>query len=167
MTPDGRPSRSHVSTTPFLFKMSFHPREASRVLGDVRGRTEAELQKYFLIAIGGALGSLTRYLVGSMVAGRMGMRFPYGTFVINMTACLIIGFSVTFIERHTSINPAWDFLIPVGFIGAYSTFSTFEMEAFAALQTGEFLISAAYVAGSVLLGLVAVWFGVLLARLAF
>jgi fluoride exporter len=126
-----------------------------------------DVQKYFLIAIGGALGSLTRYLVGSMVAGRMGMRFPYGTFVINMTACLIIGFSVTFIERHTSINPAWDFLIPVGFVGAYSTFSTFEMEAFAALQTGEFLISAAYVAVSVLSGLVAVWLGVLLARLAF
>ncbi len=125
------------------------------------------MQKYFLIAIGGALGSLTRYMVGSMVAGRMGMRFPYGTFVINMTACLIIGFSVTFIERHTSINPAWDFLIPVGFIGAYSTFSTFEMETFAALQTGEFLISAAYVATSVLVGLVAVWLGVLLARLVF
>ena len=59
------------------------------------------MQEYFLIAIGGALGSLTRYLVGSVVAGRMGTRFPYGTFVINMTACLIIGFSVTFIERHT------------------------------------------------------------------
>jgi CrcB protein len=125
------------------------------------------LQKYFLIAFGGALGSLARYSVGSMVANRMGTRFPYGTFVINITACLIIGFSLTWIGRHTDINPAWRFLIPIGFVGAYSTFSTFEWETFTGLQTGAFLIAALYVSLSFLLGLIAVWLGVLLARLAF
>ena len=80
------------------------------------------MQKYFLIAVGGALGSMARYWVGSMVASRMGTKFPYGTFVINITACVIIGFSLTLLARRVDINPVWRFLVPVGFIGAYSTF---------------------------------------------
>ncbi len=125
------------------------------------------MQKYLLIAVGGALGSLARYAVGSAIASRMGTRFFYGTFLVNMTACLIIGFSLTLLGRHTEINPAWRFLVPVGFIGAYSTFSTFEWETFTAMQTSSFLMAALYVTLSVLLGLVAVWLGVLLARIAF
>jgi fluoride exporter len=128
---------------------------------------EVHLQKYLLIAVGGALGSLARYAVGTAVAGRMGPRFFYGTFVVNMTACLIIGFSVTWLGRHAGVNPAWRYLIPIGFIGAYSTFSTFELEAFTALQTDAFLLATLYVTLSVLLGLIAVWLGVLLARIAF
>ncbi len=125
------------------------------------------MQKYLLIAFGGALGSLARYAVGSAVTSRMGMRFFYGTFVVNMTACLIIGFSLTWLGRHTDVSPAWRFLIPIGFIGAYSTFSTFEWEAFTALQTSAFLLATLYVTLSVLLGLLALWLGVLLARIAF
>ena len=123
------------------------------------------MQKYLLIAIGGALGSVTRYLVGSTVNNRMGTRFPYGTFVINLTACLIIGFFLAAVGRRTEVNPAWRFLIPIGFVGAYSTFSTFEWETFTALQTGAFLTASLYVSLSFLLGLVAVWLGVLLANL--
>ena len=125
------------------------------------------MQKYLLIAVGGALGSLARYLVGSAIASRTGTRFFYGTFVVNMTACLIIGFSLTWLGRHTAVSPAWRFLIPIGFVGAYSTFSTFEWEMFAALETGAFLLTTLYVTLSVLLGLIAVWLGVLLARVAF
>ncbi len=123
------------------------------------------MQKYVLIAIGGALGSLARYLVGLTVMNRMGTRFPYGTFVINLTACVIIGFSLTWLDRRTGMNPAWRFLIPVGFVGAYSTFSTFEWEIFTKLQTGAFVIAALYVSLSVLFGLLAVWLGSLLARI--
>ncbi len=128
---------------------------------------EVNLQKYLLIAIGGALGSVTRYLVGSTVTNRMGTRFPYGTFVINLTACLIIGFFLAAVGRRTEVNPALRFLIPIGFVGAYSTFSTFEWETFVHLQTGDFLIAALYVSLSILLGLLAVWAGVVLARFAF
>jgi CrcB protein len=122
------------------------------------------LQKYFFIALGGSLGSLARYWVGSTVAGRMGTRFPFGTFVINITACIIIGFSLAFLAKRTELNPAWRFLVPVGFIGAYSTFSTFEWETYSNLQAGAFLIAGLYVVLSLLLGLVGVWFGVLIAR---
>ncbi len=123
------------------------------------------MYKYFLIAVGGSLGAIARYWVGSTISGRMGTRFPYGTFVVNITACLIIGFSLVFLGRRTEINPAWRFLIPVGFIGAYSTFSTFEWETFSSLQTGAFFIAALNVVLSITLGLVAVWCGVLIARI--
>jgi fluoride exporter len=122
------------------------------------------LQKYLFIAVGGSLGSLARFWIGSTITNRLGTRFYYGTFVINMTACLIIGFSLTFLAKHTELSSAWRFLIPIGFVGAYSTFSTFEWEAFSSLETGAFLIAALYVALSLFLGLVAVWCGVLIAR---
>jgi len=125
-----------------------------------------DLQNYLYIAAGGALGSLARYWVGSTVTNRMGTRFPYGTFIINITACLIIGFSLTLLGRRTDLNPAWRFLVPIGFVGAYSTFSTFEWETFTALQTSAFLMATLYVTLSVLLGLIALWLGVLLARIA-
>jgi fluoride exporter len=122
------------------------------------------LQKYLLISLGGALGSLARYWVGSAVAGRLGAKFPYGTFVINITACIIIGFSLAFLDRRSGLNPAWRLLVPVGFVGAYSTFSAFEWETFSTLQNGAFLIAALYVVLSVVLGLVGVWCGVLVAK---
>jgi CrcB protein len=122
------------------------------------------LQKFFFIALGGALGSLARYWVGSTIASRMGTRFPYGTFVVNITACVVIGFTLTFFARRTGLNAAWRFLIPIGFIGAYSTFSTFEWETYTNLQAGAFLIATLYVALSLVVGLFGVWCGVLLAK---
>jgi CrcB protein len=123
------------------------------------------LQKYLLIALGGSLGALARFWVGSDVAGKWGTRFPYGTFVVNMTACVIIGFSLEFLGRHTDFNPAWRYLFFTGFIGAYSTFSTFEWETFSNLQTGNFLLAALYVVLSVVLGLAGVWCGVSIAKI--
>jgi CrcB protein len=122
------------------------------------------LQKYLLIAVGGALGSIARYWVGSTVAGRLGTKFPYGTFVINLTACVIIGFSLTFLARRTALNPAWRFLVPIGFIGAYSTFSTYEWETLSLLRGGAFLEASLYALGSLVLGLVATWAGVAIAE---
>ncbi len=123
------------------------------------------MQKYLLIAVGGALGSIARYWVGSTVANRMGTRFPYGTFVINITACVIIGFSLTFLARRVDLSPAWRFLVPVGFIGAYSTFSTYEWETLSTLRTGAFFLAALYAVSSLILGLAAVWGGSALAEL--
>ena len=99
------------------------------------------MEKYLFIAVGGALGSIARYWVGSTVSGRLGTRFPYGTFVINITACVIIGFALTYLGRRAELNPAWRFLIPVGFVGAYSTFSTYEWETLSTLRSGAFLLA--------------------------
>lgn len=122
------------------------------------------MQKYFYIAIGGALGALARYGVGVFVTGRMGTKFPYGTFVINITACVIVGFSLTFLSRRTGINSAWRYLVPVGFVGAYSTFSAYEWETLSTLRTGAISLASLYAFSSLILGLVAVWCGILLAE---
>jgi CrcB protein len=122
------------------------------------------VQKYLLIAAGGALGSIARYWVGSTIAGRMGTRFPYGTFIVNLTACLVIGFSLTYLGRRVELSPAWRFFIPIGFIGAYSTFSTYEWETLSTLRAGAFAMAAVYAIGSLIVGLAAVWGGALLAE---
>jgi CrcB protein len=122
------------------------------------------LQKYLLIAIGGALGSIARYWVGSTISGRMGIRFPYGTLVVNVTACIVIGFSLTYLGRRAGLNPAWRYLIPIGFIGAYSTFSTYEWETLSTLRSGAFALAALYAGGSFILGLASVWAGSVLAE---
>ena len=121
------------------------------------------MQKYLLIAAGGALGSIARYWVGSMIGSRMGTKFPYGTFVINITACIILGFSLTYLGKRVELSPAWRILIPIGFVGAYSTFSTYEWETLANLRAGAFALAALYAVGSLILGLAATWFGILLA----
>lgn len=123
------------------------------------------MQKYLLIAAGGALGSVARYWVGSAVSGRVGIRFPYGTLLVNLTACVIIGFSLTYLGRRVDLNPAWRYLIPVGFVGAYSTFSTYEWETLSSLRAGAFFLAALYAFGSLVLGLLAVWCGSRLAEI--
>jgi fluoride exporter len=123
------------------------------------------LQKYLLIAAGGALGSIARYWVGSAISGRMGTKFPYGTIVINISACIIIGFTLTYFGRRADLSAAWRFLVPIGFIGAYSTFSTYEWETLSTLRSGAFFLAALYAAGSLVLGLAATWCGTALADL--
>jgi CrcB protein len=121
------------------------------------------LQKYLFIAIGGALGSIARFWVGTTVAGRMGTRFPFGTLVINITACFLIGLSLELLNRHASLSPSWRFLVPIGFVGAYSTFSTFEWEAFT-LGQSSFWIAILYVAVSLVAGLVSLMAGIAVAK---
>ena len=116
-----------------------------------------------MIAVGGALGSIARYLVGSTIGSRIGVRFPYGTMVVNLTACLVIGFSLTYFGKRLDIAPTWRFLITVGFIGSYSTFSTFEWETFSTLRSGAFALASLYAMGSVVLGLADTWCGAVLA----
>lgn len=122
------------------------------------------MQRYLIIAIGGALGAITRYEIGRLAAERFGMRFPVGTLFINISACFLIGFSVEFLNRHTNINEAWRYLIPVGFIGAYSTFSTFEWEVWTDFTSGAFWIGVLYMVVSIVAGLIAVAIGAATAR---
>ena len=147
------------------FRRNGEQQHLSRSVRSPSAREEEALQKYLFIALGGALGSIARYGVGSWVAGRLGIRFPYGTLIVNITACVIIGFTMSFLGRHTDIGPAWRFLIPVGFIGAYSTFSTYEWETLIELREGAFGIAALYAVGSFAVGLGATWGGSLLGDL--
>jgi CrcB protein len=78
---------------------------------------------------------------------------------------VIIGFSLTYMGKRADLNPAWRFLIPVGFIGAYSTFSTYEWETLSTLRSGAFILACLYAVGSLILGLAATWGGAMLAEI--
>lgn len=119
--------------------------------------------KYLMIAAGGAAGALARYLLGNYVGSRLGFRFPYGTLVINVTGSLVLGFIMALLARTTA-GPNWRYLIPIGFIGAYTTFSTFEYETLRAVQDGQFATGLLNVAVSVTAGFAAVWLGDVIGR---
>ena len=122
------------------------------------------MNRYLLVAIGGAVGSMLRYFVGASLSERLGMRFPYGTLAINLSACFLIGLTLEYLSHHAGLSPAWRFLIPIGFIGGFSTFSTFEWETWWSLTNGAFWSAVAYVAISIVGGLIAVATGATVAR---
>src|ERR1700691_2027525 len=106
------------------------------------------------VALGGGIGSVARYLVSGWFASRFGPAFPYGTFVINITGSFIIGVFLAFAQQRVSLSPYWRLFFAVGFVGGYTTFSTFEYESVRLLQEGEMLLGALYLVGSVVTGAV-------------
>jgi fluoride exporter len=122
------------------------------------------MTKYLMVAFGGALGALARFWLGGLISNRMSTRFPYGTFVINITGSFLIGLIVTLLAEKTHWSPNWRYLIPIGFIGAYTTFSTFEYETFRNVQDGQLLTAFLNVMLSVTAGFLAVWGGVIAGR---
>jgi CrcB protein len=120
--------------------------------------------KYLWVGLGGALGSIARYVVGLVVYERMGTRFPYGTFVINISGCFVIGLVLTVLDDRLGLSPAWREALAIGFVGAFTTFSTFEYETLRAVQHGNAATALTYVASSVVLGFVAVWAGATVGR---
>lgn len=129
------------------------------------------LMQIGLVVAGSACGGLLRWSVGSAVARLLGTSLPYGTFIINITGSLFLGwFSTVLAERLLLSEHPWlrpddlRLLVAVGFTGAYTTFSTFEWEAHGLFRDGEGLAGTMYLALSVFLGLLAVRFGVILGR---
>jgi len=117
-----------------------------------------------MVGIGGCLGAITRFWLGGLIYQKMGTRFPYGTFVINISGSFLIGLMLTLLTERTHLSANWRYLIPVGFIGAYTTFSTFEWETLGAIRDGQFLVAGLNLVLSVALGFVAVWLGVIAGR---
>jgi fluoride exporter len=120
--------------------------------------------RFLWVALGGALGSIARYAVGAWIFNRMEGRFPYGTFVINITGCFIIGLALTILDTHPELPSAWRLTVPIGFVGAYTTFSTFEMETYRTAQERP-SIALFYVVSSVVLGYFAVYLGIQTSKL--
>jgi fluoride exporter len=123
-----------------------------------------ELIRYFLVLVGGGAGSLVRYVAASAIMTRFGGKFPLGTLVINVTGSFLIGFLMTLLTDRLKLDPNWRLLLVVGFLGGYTTFSSFEWETYAAVRDGAQWIALLNVVSSVMLGYVAVWLGVTLAR---
>jgi len=117
-----------------------------------------------LIGIGGLLGANARYLVSVWAARRIGPNFPYGTLIVNLSGSLLLGFLVTVIASLGAYQREVQLLVPLGFVGAYTTFSTFAYESVGLLRRRAYGLAATNVLGSTMLGLLGAWIGIVVAR---
>jgi len=118
------------------------------------------------ISLGAIAGALSRYYLTLWFAQRFGTAFPYGTFFINLTGCFGMGFFLTFgLERVATIPPEVRLMVTTGFLGAYTTFSTYGLESVTLLRNRNFPAASFYWAGSAILGIISVQLGILLARI--
>ena len=122
------------------------------------------LTRYLAVAAGGALGAMARYYLGGSALSRTAAPFPTATFVINITGSFILGFFLTLVTERISISPHLRLAVAVGFVGAYTTFSTFEYETAKLIEDRGYLLAFLYVALSFIVGLAAVWGGIIMAR---
>jgi CrcB protein len=124
-----------------------------------------ELQRALLVMFGGALGAYTRYALGGWITAHTGAVFPWATLLINVTGSLVLGIFVGVRDSdHFTLSPAWTPLFAIGFLGGYTTFSTFTVETMHLISLRSYLLASANVLGSVALGLLAAGLGLVLGR---
>lgn len=116
------------------------------------------------VGAGGFVGALARWGVGLLVARYWERDFPLGTLLINLSGCFVLGLFGTLAAERLAISPAWRLFVATGFTGAYTTFSTFEVETHRLVETGATGAALAYVLASVTAGFLAVRLGIFLAR---
>ena len=116
------------------------------------------------IAVGGAFGSVLRFLVSTWTYNRLGSGFPYGTLLVNVAGSLLMGLLYTLLVERSSLDPVWRAGLLVGVLGGFTTFSAFSMETLNLIASGELPKALANILLSVGLCLTATWIGVLGAR---
>ena len=127
---------------------------------------QEEIRNPIAISLGAIAGALSRYYLTLWFAQRFGSSFPYGTFFINLSGCLAMGFFATLaVEKVAIISPEMRLLVATGFLGAYTTFSTYGLDTISLLRNSNLLTTAIYWAGSAIFGVISVQLGVILARL--
>ncbi len=127
---------------------------------------QTEIRNCIAISLGAIAGALSRYYLTLWFSDRFGVSFPYGTFFINISGCFAMGFFTTFaLNNVTIISSEVRLLVATGFLGAYTTFSTYGLDTVGLLRNSTILTATFYWAGSAILGIICVQLGVILARL--
>lgn len=121
--------------------------------------------KLLVIGCGGFLGAIARYELSVLIGSRSNWNFPLPTLIINISGSFILAFFMALALNKLEINPLWRLFFTVGFLGAYTTFSTLEFETFNLLQDGQFFSALLNLFGSATAGLIAVWLGNVTAKL--
>jgi CrcB protein len=122
------------------------------------------IKTIFYIGLGGAIGSVLRYLTSVLVSKYWNQSFPLATFLTNVLGCFIIGIIIGLLEKNNLANGNLKWFLVTGFCGGYTTFSTFGIENHSLLQSNQSLLAFSYIALSVVLGIFAVWFGLFVSK---
>ena len=122
------------------------------------------METFLIISLGALLGANARYWLGGWAADRFGASFPYGTLIINVSGSLILGLFVTLATERFLVDPRWRLLAAIGFLGAYTTFSTYTYESVNLILNGQVWLGLIDLFGSSILGAIAVAAGILLGR---
>ena len=122
------------------------------------------MNRYLLIALGAALGANARYLVGVWAGNRLGADFPYGTLIVNIIGSFVLGFLLILGTGRLQLSPEARLLLAVGFLGSFTTFSSYAVESLNLWREASLWRSLLNVVGNNLLGLLAVILGAALAR---
>lgn len=117
-----------------------------------------------IVGVGGFFGAIARYLLGGWINDLTRSAFPLGTFVINISGAFILGFFMTLTTERFALNPNLRPLIAIGFLGAYTTFSTFSYETVRLIEDGSFGLALANAGVSLLVGVVAIYAGIFAGR---
>jgi fluoride exporter len=120
--------------------------------------------KILLVGLGGSLGAIARYALAGLISARVSTPWPYGTFVVNVSGCFVLGFFVTLGTERLPLSEELRLLVSVGFIGAYTTFSTYQLETFALVEQGGWWRGLAYALLSLIAGFAAMASSIWLAR---
>ncbi|MCB1647451.1 MAG: fluoride efflux transporter CrcB [Pseudomonadales bacterium] len=116
------------------------------------------------IAIGGALGAVARFTLGNQINHLTGIEFPYSTLLVNIIGSFLIGIAFVFLVEKALWGAVWRSALMVGFLGAFTTFSTFSMQALGLLEEGRLMAAGGYIGSSVVVCILAVYAGMALAR---
>lgn len=123
-----------------------------------------DMETFLLISVGAIIGANLRYWIGGWAAGKFGSSFPYGNLIINLTGSFILGFFMTLAVDRLLLDPRWRIIFAVGFLGSYTTFSSYTFESMSLILDSQWVPGLLNLFGSAFLGGVAVFLGILLAR---
>ncbi len=132
--------------------------EATKRVFRTKGLILGRMPTFLQVVIGGALGAVSRYGIGQLFPSSGGMAFPWATFFVNLLGCLLIGAAMGSVLSNPVLRQYWPLLV-VGFLGGFTTFSSFGFDAIQLLQNKQWQLAVYYILGTNIAGLLLVYVG--------
>jgi CrcB protein len=152
--------RRQQNCRPFCLRLAAHAALRQNAMPVIWGRR----MNYLLVFVGGGLGASLRHFINVTCARCIGVEFPWGTFIINITGSIVMGLIAGYLAFKGEATQAWRLFLMTGILGGYTTFSAFSLDTALLYERGALGLAAAYVLGSVILSIAGLFVGLWLIR---